>query len=181
MSTKPSEVQLLPRKGRIVAALLCVMNWLLPGTGYLAVGDTRRGLAQFAVINAVLLAGFAFGGYFLPPVFSRNDPNFSLVSLLTFLVQFFHGGGWALASLAEAAARREAPLPLEALILWFGGRPGAVYSDLGQFHLVVAGGLNYYSTVRLYDLLAGNPDPNHEENPALMAAATGAPAPEEAK
>lgn len=181
MSTKPSEVQLLPRKGRIVAAMLCVMNWLVPGTGYLAVGDQRRGWAQFAVINAVMLAGFALGGYFLPPVFSRNDPNFSLVSLLTFLVQFFHGAGWGLATLAEAAARRSEPLPLEGLVRWFGGNPGAVYSDLGQFHLVVAGGLNYYSTVRLYDLLAGNPDPNHEENPALLAAAEGTAAPEGAK
>ena len=38
------------------------------------------------------------------------------------------------------------------------GAPGAASADLGAFHRAVAGGLNYFACVRLWDFLRGEAD-----------------------
>lgn len=127
---------------------LCVLNWLLPGAGYLAAGDWRRGVALMFLINSVFLAGVAFSGYVLVPAFSPQDPTFNIFAVLTFLVQLFHGVG-CLGYLGLSAVL---PPPVLGALL---GHPGAPYADLGAFHLAVAGGLNYFACVRLWDFLRG--------------------------
>lgn len=133
---------------------LCLANWLVPGLGFVLTKDVARGVILFVVINACFAIGLFLGGYILPPLsWTPFSPNFNLVAILTYLAQFFHGGGWlALQYLQNlAAGDPEANFNMQRL--------GAMtYSDLGAFHLVVAGSLNYFSTVRLYDLLAGNPE-----------------------
>lgn len=127
---------------------VCVLNWVLPGAGYLAAGDWRRGLALGALINSVFLAGMAFSGYVLVPAFSPSDPTFNIFAVLTFIVQLFHGAG----CLGYLALSQALPPATAAAIL---GHPGAAYADLGAFHMAVAGGLNYFACVRLWDFLRG--------------------------
>lgn len=142
----------LPRLSTPEALILCALNWLVPGAGYLAVRDYARGLTFFAVINAILLAGVALGGYVLTPVWHYRHPEFNLVAVLTYLTQALHGSGWLLLHALHgfAAQSPQSFFNIHAM-------SSRTYSDLGLFHLITAGGLNYYTTVRLYDLTAGNP------------------------
>lgn len=137
-----------PTCSALMAFGLCVVNWLIPGAGFLAAGDWRRGLPLLCLINSVFLAGLAFSGYVLVPAFSPADPTFNIFAVLTFLVQLFHGAG-CLGHLGLSHIL--SPGGAAALL----GRPGAAYADLGSFHLAVAGGLNYFACVRLWDFLRG--------------------------
>lgn len=117
-------------------------------------GDRARGIALFIAINLVFVIGVAMGGFFLPPQsWVPMKPGFNLVAALTYMSQFFHGGGW----LGMTALQRTFATSPES---FFNIRSLATrtYSDLGAFHLVVAGALNYFATARLYDLMAGNPE-----------------------
>ncbi|MCC5877313.1 MAG: hypothetical protein JJU11_13910 [Candidatus Sumerlaeia bacterium] len=144
---------MIPRLSMIPAMGLCLANWIVPGLGYLLVRDFARGLALLVLINGCFAMGLFYSGYVLVPVFSYRDPEFNIVSLLTYISQAFHGGGWALLQGLHSLSGEngEGLFNLHRMA----SRP---YSDLGVFHLVVAGGLNYFATVRLYDLLAGNPE-----------------------
>ena len=125
----------------------------MPGAGYIVVRDIPRGATLMVLINAMLIIGIATGGYVLVPAWSPKNPEFNIVAILTYLVEAFHGGGWlALHALQKSTAgSADAFFNLHRQSI----RP---FSDLGVFYLVVAGGLNYFSTVRLYDLLAGAPE-----------------------
>jgi hypothetical protein len=154
----------MPRTSKPAALGLCVVNWFLPGVGYIAVGDTKRGIALFVAMNGCFLIGLLLGGYVLPPEWSTSSPNFSIVSCLTFIMQFFHGIGWAAASVCWNLVQEGSQ---SGVVHFLAGNPGATNSDFGSFHLLVAGGLNYFATSRLYDLLAGDPT-NGEETPAIV-------------
>ncbi|CAN5248563.1 hypothetical protein BH09SUM1_BH09SUM1_10700 [soil metagenome] len=88
------------------------------------------------------------------PAFRWSDPEFNIVAILTYVTQSFFGSGWLfmLATHHAAAATPGAFFNLNRLA---GANP---WSDIGVLHFVVAGGLNYVATVRLYDLLAGSPE-----------------------
>ncbi len=134
---------------------LCVVNWFLPGVGYIAAGDRARGGILFLLLNGCFLVGLVMGGYILPPEWSFKSSNFSIVACLTYVMQMFHGIGWAAGgicwNMAKAGNTGE-------IVTFLAGRPGMTNSDLGSFHLLVAAGLNYFTTARLYDLLAGDPE-----------------------
>ena len=149
-----------------MALALCAANWLIPGLGYILSRDMARGATLFILINLCFAIGILMGGYILAPVsWAPFTPNFNLVGILTYLSQAFHGGGWlGLQGLQRAAASdTSAYFNLTAL----GSKP---YADLGAFHLVVAGGLNYFATVRLWDLLAGNPQLSQAPAPGAEVA-----------
>lgn len=141
MFLTPSEY---PRRNGPQALALCAANWIVPGLGFLLAGDRRRALWLFGLINGVFVAGLAFNGYIYMPPMSPRAPDFNIVATLTFIVQACNAG-------------------FTMMILWAGkagvdllARPaGAAFADLGAFHLLVSGGLNYFATVRLYDLLTG--------------------------
>jgi hypothetical protein len=158
----------LPRTSVATALAVCLANWLVPGLGYVLCRDVTRGVILFITINACFAIGLYFGGYILiPPSWTPTNPNFNLVTVLTYLVQAFHGGGWlALQALHHVSAGdTEALFNLKRMA-------ASTYSDLGAFHLVVAGGLNYFASVRLYDLLAGSPELTQEPS---AKGASGAP------
>lgn len=132
------------------ALALCTVNWLVPGAGYLLRGEVRRGALLFLLLNTCFLIGLAHGGYYFVPAWNPRSPNFNIVACLTYAVQFFHGGGWMLSWLLEGAAADG-----NRLAGFLVGSPGATHSDLGVFHVLVAGGLNYFATVRLYEVCRG--------------------------
>jgi hypothetical protein len=146
--------------------VLCLLNWLVPGAGYIAVKDVARGVTLFVVINLCFAIGLMLGGYILEPASWRPlTPQFNLVGVLTYLSQAFHGGGWLLLRFLQDAS---ADTPQAFFNIEH--QAARTYADLGAFHLVAAGALNYFATVRLYDLLAGTPElsasaPSSEANP----------------
>ncbi|MBX3729370.1 MAG: hypothetical protein KF858_09315 [Candidatus Sumerlaeia bacterium] len=129
-----------------VALGYCAVNWLVPGGGYLLARDFRRGIALFALLNGIFFGGLLYDGYLVVPA-GPGQEGFNIVALLSFLVQACHGGG----CLAILGAERMGGV-LGGLLVRDAGK---AYSDLGAFHFLVAGALNYFATVRLYDLLAG--------------------------
>lgn len=162
MSSTPQ----LPPRSTASALWICATNWLIPGLGFVLAGDKKRGAALFVLITAVSIAGIAMGGYIMVPVWSIRNPDFNPVALLTYLVQAFHGCVWlSLQYLHEASgANPGAFFNLQRLAATYS------YSDLGCLHLVVAGGLNYHSTVRLYDILTGSPELSAPDYEAELAA-----------
>jgi len=158
----------IPQVDSGTALLTCLVNWLLPGAGYILCGDWKRGLVLGLVINACFVGGLLYGGYVLMPAFSPRDPEFNVVMVLTYCSQAFYGGGWLLLQILQklSAGSPDSFFSLQALAI----KP---YSDLGSFHLVVAGSLNYLATIRLYELLTGKSATPEGENPAPEAAAGG--------
>ena len=137
----------LPQKPVPVALALSALNLLVPGAGFAVAGDWRRAAALFVVLNAIFAAGLAFNGVVIPPdTLNPRDPAFNIVGLLTFVVQMFHGGGCLLLVGLEG-------LPGAPLRDWLVRDAAAAYSDLGSFHLLVAGALNYFASAKLYDVL----------------------------
>jgi Family of unknown function (DUF6677) len=142
-----------PRKPVPIALGLCAINWLLPGVGFILCKDYRRGALLFVLINLVFFLGVFFGGYVdAPGSWKPFTPNFNLVTGLTYIAQSFYGGGWLCMEYLQGLGE-DGGGPFNIINL-----ATKTYADLGVFHLVVAGGLNYFCTVRLYDFLAGIPE-----------------------
>ncbi|MGF1574085.1 MAG: DUF6677 family protein [Sumerlaeia bacterium] len=135
-----------------------LINWLVPGLGFILVGDRFRGLLLFFVINGIFGLGIFFDGYVYLPSF-KLGPEFNIVSILTFIVQGAHGLGAGLLLLLSGGENFLSNI--------FVRSPGAPYSDLGSFHLLVAGGLNYFASVRLFDLLTGYEEPKSTKEKAV--------------
>ena len=109
----------------------------------------------------------AFSGYVLVPAFLPSDPTFNIFAVLTFVVQLFHGLG----CLGYLALSQVLPPTSVVAVL---GHPGAPYADLGAFHLAVAGGLNYFACVRLWDFLRGEVEES-EADSSQASTAEGQP------
>lgn len=144
----------LPRLSFPIAISLCFLNWLIPGAGYIACKDYKRGIALFLITVGCFAIGLFLGGYVLRPEWSWRSPEFNFVAILTYIAQAFFGAGWLGLQLLHTVSEQD-PDAFFNLHRLAGGQ---AYSDLGVFHLVVAGGLNYFATVRLYDLVAGSPE-----------------------
>lgn len=146
-----------------MALALCLANWLVPGLGFFAAGDRRRAVWLFALIQGVFVAGLAFNGYvYLPPMNPRGA-DFNIVATLTFIVQACNAG---FSMLVLGAAKANLGL--------LARDSGAAYADLGAFHLLVSGGLNYFATVRLYDLLTGRAEAEAQGEDKANSGATKA-------
>ena len=129
----------------------CALNWIVPGVGFLAAGDRKRGIPLVIILNVIFFGGLLYGGYLYTPAFHPRSEQFNIVSALTFVVQACHGGGTVLLLGAEKVGG-----PLAGLLV---RDPASAYSDLGSFHFLVAGALNYFATVKLFDLLTGRDHP----------------------
>ncbi len=127
--------------GRLWAAI--GLNWLLPGAGFIFTGDRRRGWILLAILNGLFALGLLMRGSVIPPVFDPRSPAFNVINVLTFAVSLGSGGPSLLclgAQAGEAGPER-----------WLAGEPAAAAYDLGVFHILLAGALNYFVCCALYD------------------------------
>ncbi len=157
--------QTLTKKPVHIAIGLSIINWLVPGLGYILAKDTARGVTLFVIINAVFAIGLLYGGYIMAPTTLQvRDPNFNLVGLLTWFVQAFHGAGWLGLQWLESvsAGNDDAYFNLNHLAR-------RTYSDIGSLHLLIAGGVNYFASAHLYDLLTGQVEAQVEASAAEEA------------
>jgi hypothetical protein len=121
---------------------LVLLNYLLPGAGFCAVGRRGRGLLQGTMVLVTVALGWSLHGGVAWPSWSPQAMDFNLINNLTFLVQL--GGG--LPNLASLVAH-QLGWPL------LGGVPKDPYYELGSYYLVVAGAVNYFATLNFYDRL----------------------------
>lgn len=74
---------------------LCLLNWVIPGAGFVAAGDRKRGWLLVGLLNGIFFLGLLYSGAVFVPALSPRDPAFNVFGALAFLVQCLHGGGTA--------------------------------------------------------------------------------------
>lgn len=121
---------------------LVILNWALPGVGFIAAGRKARGLTQMAIVLVTFAIGLALQGGVIWPISWTPDSSFNLVNIITFVIQM-GAGAPAIVSMGAHLAGYQA----------LGGVPEATYFELGSFYILVAGALNYFATCNLYDRL----------------------------
>ncbi len=132
--------------GRVLTAV--AVNWLVPGSGYFVAGDRRRGWALVILLNGVFLLGLGMRGGVVMPDFNPRGAYFNVINVLSFTVQM-GGGGPSLLSLA--AHQSQASGNQGALTRFWAGEESAATFDLGSFHLLLVGALNYFACCAIYD------------------------------
>ena len=177
MSISQSPANSLPAAAPATAGWgLLILNWLVPGAGFMIAGRGGRGLAQMLIVLTTFAIGLTLrGGVVWPVWIPGREGEFNLINNITFIIQM--GGGLpALLSLAgslcESLARSGPAAGIAAL---FGGFPEHPYFELGSYYLVVAGALNYFATCNFHDRLV-RPQPRFSGEPAAPATARPAPA-----
>lgn len=150
-SSATSQTSPRPRVGLGIALL----NWFLPGAGFIIVGRRARGLTQLAIVLVTFAIGLILRGGVVWPSWTL-DSGFNLVNIITFIIQM--GAGLpALISLgfnlAGDSVGRLGPI--------IGGIPSGTYFELGSYYLLVAGALNYFAACNFYDRLV-NPTPRYK-------------------
>lgn len=120
---------------------IVLLNWALPGVGFIVAGRKARGLTQMAVVLVTFAIGLMLRGGVIWPSWIP-DTSFNLVNIITFIIQM----GAGLPAIASMIAHLAGFDPL-------GGVQSATYFELGSFYMVVAGALNYFATCNLYDRL----------------------------
>ncbi len=132
--------------GRVWTAV--TVNWLVPGMGYLVAGDRRRGWALVLLLNGAFLLGLGLRGGVVVPDFNPRSAYFNVINVLSFTVQMGGGGP----SLLSLAAHQMAPSGSHGAVTRFlAGEESAATFDLGSFHLLLVGALNYFACCAIYD------------------------------
>ncbi len=122
------------RRFRVPAPIVALVNWLVPGAGYLLIGQTARGLTIGLTIVVLFVAGILIGGVHVvdPPTFVRGtSPVASVLVKAPYIGQFLAG---ALGIFAG----------------WIGPTQPASHarvSDIGTLYTAVAGMLNLMATI----------------------------------
>lgn len=134
--------------GRLAGAIL--LNWLVPGSGFLLVGEAKRALALMLMFAAVFATGLGLRGGVVKPEWNPKSETFNIINVLTFVVQM-GGGAPTLASLAAQPAPDVRADTLSPLRRFFAGQESHAAFDLGSFHLLLVGAMNYFACCFLFD------------------------------
>ncbi len=117
-----------------------LINWLVPGLGFVAIGHVARGVTVFLIVMVTFGLGLVLHGGVAWPSWTPAAEDFNLINNFTFIIQT----GAGLPALASLGAN---------LVHWepLGGTPQHPYFDLGAYYIVVAGAINYFAVCNLYD------------------------------
>lgn len=126
-----------------------MLNWIVPGSGYFLVGERTRAWVLLIVLNATFAMGLTLKGSVVVPEFNVRSPTFNFINVLTFVVDL-GAGGPALSCIAARNGLAEGDLP-GGIRGWFAGNESSATYDLGAFHLLLVGALNYFACCALYD------------------------------
>lgn len=129
--------------------LAILLNWIVPGSGYFLVGERTRAWVLLIVLNATFVMGLTLKGSVVVPEFNVRSPTFNFINVLTFVVDL-GAGGPGLACILARTGLPEGELP-GGLRGWLAGDESAATYDLGAFHLLLVGALNYFACCALYD------------------------------
>lgn len=141
--------------GRVWAAV--GLNWVVPGSGWFLVGERARAWALVLLLNGVFLLGLGLKGAVIVPEFNFRSPTFNIINVLTFSVQVGAGGP---SFLSLGARDMQAKGNDSAPVRFLAGKESAAVHDLGAFHLLLVGALNYFACCALYDRFRPRPAPN---------------------
>ncbi len=131
---------------------LTLLNWVLPGFGFIMVGRRARGFTQLAIVLTTFGLGLALRGGVIWPVWSLSgEHELNIINNVMFLIQAGSGAPALLSLFGQLAG-----LPLLA------GLPEHPFYELGAYFIVVAGALNYYAACNFYDRLV-SPAPRYRD------------------
>jgi hypothetical protein len=132
----PSSRRRRRRSFAVPAPIVAVVNWLVPGSGYLLIGQLARGLTIGLTILALFVMGILIGGIHVvdPPVLSQAHGGNVMRAILEkpwYIGQFLAGAigvisGWIGPSQPASHAR---------------------VNDIGTLYTAVAGMLNLLATI----------------------------------
>ncbi|HPB30269.1 MAG TPA: hypothetical protein PLB62_02330 [Candidatus Sumerlaeota bacterium] len=134
-----------------------VLNWLIPGAGYLRRGRYIRALLIFVLINGTFVAGLSLQGSVTPPIWDGSGGG--IISMLTFIIQLGSGLFSGLSFFAVQGMRRMNALgfqPAPIVRFFSGWQPHATF-ELGSFYILVSGAMNYFFITNMYDRYRRDP------------------------
>ncbi len=141
MSTSASGT-VKPPPPALVGWGMLLLNWALPGVGFMMVGRQARGLVQFCTVLLTLALGLALRGGVMWPTWDFQHQEVNLINNITFIIQM----GAGLPALASLLGHLNDFQPL-------GGIPTSAHYELGSYFIVVAGALNYFASCNFHDRL----------------------------
>lgn len=123
-----------------------VLSWLIPGGGFIMLGQWARGLTYLAIVVVTFSLGLALHGGLVWPSWSIQSEEFNLINNFTFLTQL--GGG--LPALLSFFSTHPA---LQGLPPWrfMAAEMNHPNYELGSYYLIVAGAMNYFAVGNFYD------------------------------
>ncbi|MDD4278660.1 hypothetical protein GX645_05285 [Candidatus Sumerlaeota bacterium] len=111
--------------------------WLIPGLGFWVNGARKQAIILFILIELLFAVGLCLSGTIvIPSTFNPMASEANIVAILSFIVQFFNGGGLIISQVLPA-------------------NETASFSDLGSFWLMVSSGLNYFAMLSVWDHFYG--------------------------
>ncbi|MCX7918653.1 MAG: hypothetical protein N3A72_03375 [bacterium] len=134
---KPVESAQRPLTGKEKrhCVFLCILGWLVPGSGHWYLGLIKKGWLFFLLLNGLFLWGMWLKGEIAFPVLKLSSPEFNIVNIFVFIF----GLGNGLMSLLE-------------LTPWFHvGNLAAVTYEVGTLYMVVSGSLNFFVVLDALD------------------------------
>jgi len=138
------------------------LNWIVPGSGYFLVGERFRALALVVLLNGVFALGLGLKGAVIVPEFRLGQPSFNIINVLTFGMQLGAGGP---ALLSMAGHHLQVSGKNWGIVRYLGGQESAAVHDLGSFHLLLVGALNYFACCALYDRFRPRPRERSRSDP----------------
>jgi len=115
--------------------LIALCGWLVPGSGYVVLGHTARGLTVGITIIVLFVLGLLIGGVRVvdPPPNFLADPVRAAINKPWFAAQLLTG---PIAVVAAAAGRNEAFVASHARV-----------NEIGTLYTAIAGALNLLSII----------------------------------
>ena len=126
--------------------LIVLSGFVVLGLPYWITGEKRRFWQIFPILYLVFALGILLHGAVVGPKdYQSPEGFFNPLAYLTFFVQLFFGLpawiSWAISSFSSE-------------IVYLGQTVNLTFHprfDLGSYYLIVAGGLNYFTVIKLYD------------------------------
>lgn len=123
-----------------------LLGFIVPGLPYLLAKEYKRYAMIFPLLYLTFAIGLLLNGAVVMPK-AYQSPVFNILAYLGYVSQMFFGlPAWM--NNAWVTHQMEIEM-IEKLPSY----TSAEYFDLGSYFLVVAGGLNYYANVKLFDFV----------------------------
>jgi hypothetical protein len=126
----------LTQEQRINSMTLGVIGWLIPGAAHFKLGDYKRAILFFILLNGLFLWGMTLRGEIAFPILDLKSNEFNFVNILVFLLGIGNGMMTCLNMLPFARM----------------GDISVTTYEIGTLFMVVSGAMNVFVTYHAVDL-----------------------------
>jgi hypothetical protein len=126
----------LTQEQRIESMTLAVMGWLIPGAAHFKLGDMKRAILFFILLNGLFYWGMTLRGEIAFPILDLKSNEFNFVNILVFFLGIGNGMMTCLNMLPFARM----------------GDISVTTYEIGTLFMVVSGAMNVFVTYHAIDL-----------------------------